>query len=50
MLTDGDVVPDLHEIIYLRTPPNHSGAQRTAINCHVGPNLDVLPDDNIANL
>jgi len=50
MLTDGDVVPDLHEIIYLRTFANDRGSERAAIYRDVRADFDVVAKDHFADL
>ena len=45
-----DVVPDLDEIIDLRAFADHCRPKGTAINRHVRANLDIIPDDDIADL
>src|SRR5207237_10785352 len=50
MFADLDVVRDLHEVVNLRAPADFGCAERAAIHGHVRADLNVVADDDVADL
>src|SRR5208283_1890639 len=50
VLTDADVVPNLDEVIYFGAPPDHGRTQGAAVHRDAGAQLDVVADDDVADL
>ena len=50
VLADDDVVRDLHEVVDFRAAPDDGRAERAAINARVRANLDIVVNDDVADL
>src|ERR1041384_8629088 len=50
MFPDDNVVGDLHQIIHFCSAPKHRGPERAPVNRNIGADLDIVPDENIADL
>ena len=50
MATDDDVVADLHQIVDLRPLADHGVAVRAAVNRYAGADLDIILNDDAADL
>src|ERR1022692_940637 len=48
--SDGNVMPDVYQIVELRSCADHGLVQRAAVNGAVGADLDVVADDKLADL
>src|ERR1017187_9686270 len=48
--SDGNVMPDVYQIVELGSRADHGFVQRTAVNGAVGADLDVLANDKFADL
>jgi len=44
------VVRHVHKVVDFRSRANHGGAQGAAINRHIRANLDIVVDDDVADL
>ena len=49
MLPNADVVRDLNQVVYLGSFPNYCWAERSTIDCHVGPNLNIFANNHVAD-
>src|SRR5439155_22983758 len=47
---DATVVPDLHEVVDLRSRADHRVVHAAAVDRRVGPDLHVVPDDAATHL
>src|SRR5204863_391906 len=50
IVPDDDVVRDLHQVVDLRAFADHRRPERAAVDAHVGTDLDVVANDDIADL
>src|SRR6185369_8210729 len=50
MFADGDVMSDVDEVIDFGARPDGRGPKRAPIDGRVGPNFDVIMNDNLAEL
>ena len=50
MLTEGDVVGDLDQVIHLGALADNGRAERATVHGHICPQLDVVADDDVADL
>ena len=50
MLAEGDVMGDLDQVIDLGATPDDGGAERAPVDGHIGADLHVVHDDDLADL
>ena len=50
MLADHHIMPDLHEVIYLRSLPNECWSQRATVHGDIRANLNIVTDNDASDL